>query len=168
MSSAGFAAAAPIRRGRPGVSPLPTDRGLIYICKSRPIRSHLALHEIDGRTKHGRRFHRLLRMASAYGKEEAAARKTSGYDELDVKERDAADAAFDLAVVLSALEPVTIGGAKIFVNVMMVFSDIGRAAGYDDDPKETSGAIGRRLAGTLPRIDGRAQPWAPQRTASAA
>jgi len=127
----------------------------VMVYRSRLIRSHLALYEINGRTKEGRRYHRLARLARKYEKADAAALKASGYDDRRDEERRAAEDVIALARALAKLEPATAMGAAIFARLMMVYDEASRAAGYLSSDTLT-GKLSRRLAGATLRIAGRA------------
>jgi hypothetical protein len=125
------------------------------IYRSALIRSHIALTETNGRTKEGRRLHRLARLAKQYEKAVATACKESGYELWDEEARAAARDFCQTAKALLDFEPSTRHGISIYGGALQVMQEAASAAGYMNSDR--AGAdLGRHLAGALLRIEGRA------------
>jgi hypothetical protein len=122
--------------------------------RSRLIRAHIAMYEVNGRTKEGRRLHRLARLATNFEKQTAAALAASGYDDREREVDFAAVALRKEATELSAIAPRTMAGLLIYARAAVVMSDVYNELGHFD--RGGSGWMGRHLAEGLLRVAGRA------------
>lgn len=91
--------------------------GAREIFSSREIRIQMLRRNISGRTKEGRRLHRLVRLAKSYEKGIAEAYRVSNYEACERDADKAAQAVHAMARQALDIEPVTVEGLLILARL---------------------------------------------------